>query len=260
MITMDQYAYESKIKQWNPIVKMLLSMTTLFTCVLVSNNFFSLLVFFFMAWACIGWSGLGWKTFGKLCCIPVGFLIIGVLTIAVSFPQEPVGMVNLAFFSRYIAITRDGLDLAVNIFLKSMAGVSCLYFLYVSTPVSEILGVFDKMKVPQILTEMMMMIYRFIFILINTMEQMMVASKSRLGNISYGRQLKTMAAMSTSVFVNSFKRSTDILNAMESRGYDGAMVYTQDLKLATSRQKTVLVCYEVCMLSAAVLLKYVQVV
>lgn len=256
MITIDQYAYESKLKQLSPMLKMALSLITLFLCVLISENLFSLLVFCLMAWGCIVWSGVGVRTFCKLCVIPLGFLLIGVLTIAVSFPIEPVGLVHITLFQHYIAITTEGLALAGNIFLKSMAGVSCLYFLYVTTPIGEILGVLDHFKVPSILTEMMMMIYRFIFILFNMMGQMRIASHARLGNISYRNSLATMAKTSTSLFVNSFKKSTDILNAMEARGYQGTLVYTQELPKATTKQKMLLLGYVLFLLIGGIWLKY----
>ena len=256
MITIDQYAYESKLKQLSPMLKMALSLITLFLCVLISENLFSLLVFCLMAWGCIVWSGVGVRTFCKLCAIPLGFLLIGVLTIAVSFPTEPVGLVHIRLFQHYIAITAEGLALAGNIFLKSMAGVSCLYFLYVTTPIGEILGVLDRFKVPQILTELMMMIYRFIFILFNMMGQMRVASHARLGNISYRKSLITMAKTSTSLFVNSFKKSTDILNAMEARAYQGAVIYIGELPRTTKKQCILLVCYILLLLILGVLIKF----
>ncbi len=191
----------------------------------------------------------------KRCSLPFFFLGIGVVTIAISYSTQPGGWVHAPFFGGYLLITPEGGAQALNIFLKSMAAVSCLYFLLVTTPVNDLLGLLCRLHAPQILTEMMMMIYRFIFVLLDMTEQITVAQNSRLGNVSYGRKLRSLGILGSSVFIKAFKKSGDLLYAMESRGYDGSFRYLETLTKASPPQKAVLVIYEVILLTAVICLK-----
>lgn len=257
MITMDRLAYNSKIKDVSPAFKAGLSISALVYTLLVDNALFSIGIFALMALLCTMLSGLRMRRFLKMCAIPFGFLLIGTVTISVGFSPAPVGFISLPFCGNYLVITQAGAILAVNVFLKSMASISCLYFLYVSTPIGCLLGLLDRMHTPKLLAELMMMIYRFIFILIGMAEQMALAQKARLGNITYGASFRSISVLASSVFVGAFQKSTKLYDAMESRGYNGDFAFTGELAGMSNRQKTVLAVYELVLLVTAVLTKLI---
>ena len=74
-----------------------------------------------------------------------------------------------------------------NLGTVAMSAVSSMYFLAVSTPVTDVLGVLRKIRVPSLFLELMLLIYRFIFVLLGTAEGIMTAQKCRMGN----RDLRT---------------------------------------------------------------------
>lgn len=252
MVTIDQYAYHSRLRDESPAAKAIFSVGTLFVCIGAGSNLLSFLVFFLMT-ACILKSGVSLRIFVKLCSIPFWFVLIGILTIAFHLSGNPSGLIVLPIIGQYLVMTNQGAMQAVQVFLKSMAGVSCLYFLYVSTSMNQILGLFERIHTPKIVTEMMMMIYRFIFVLFAIMEQILTAQKSRLGNIGYVTSLRSAGILGASVFIKAFKHSGDILNAMESRGYDGSMDYTACLTPMRTRDKILLSFYGVILIFAALL-------
>ncbi|WP_312640850.1 cobalt ECF transporter T component CbiQ [Hydrogenoanaerobacterium sp.] len=257
MVTMDRLAYGSKIKDVSPAFKAGLAVSTLLCTLLVSENLFSAGVLALMTLLCIVISGLPLRRYLRMCAIPFWFLLLGVVTISVSFSAEPAGFVNLPVFGSYLVVTRAGVEQALNVFLKSMAGVSCLYFLYVSTPMSDLLGLLDRMHTPKLLTELMMMIYRFIFILLGMAEQMAVAQKARLGNMGYRASFRSLSVLASSVFVGAFQKSSRLYDAMESRGYDGDFAFTGELIRTTGRQKAMLAVYELALISAAIFTKLI---
>ena len=54
---------------------------------------------------------------------------------------------------------------AMLTFCRAMGGVSCLYFLSLSTPLPEVIHCLEKIHVPQVVLELMFLIYRFLFLL-----------------------------------------------------------------------------------------------
>ena len=246
----DRLAYQSKLCDVSPGLKAIFSVVSLFLVIFAASNLFSILVFGVMFYACVWLSGLPARDFVRLCRIPFVFLIIGVLTIAFNYSQVAAGLVHIPFFHGYLVVTKESGFAALNLFLKSMSAISCLYFLYVSTPVDHLLGLMDKMHLPKILTEMMMMILRFIFILTDLMHQLATAQNARLGNRGPWRRLKSAAVLASSIFVKAFIKSDDIYKAMESRGYTGEMAYTQTLTRADGKQKALVAAYFAALLLA----------
>ena len=85
------------------------------------------------------------------------------------------------------------------------------------------LEVLRKMRLPALLIELMMLIYRFIFLLLETASAIMTAQESRLGNRDYRTKVRSFGAMASALFVQSMRRSDALYDALESRCYDGTI-------------------------------------
>lgn len=252
MVIMDSLAYNSKIKGASPAIKAGLAISTLLGTLVVGKNLFSLAVLAVSALACTAISGLAVRRYLRLCAVPFGFLLLGMLTIVVNVSVQPQGLWNMPVFGGYIVITQAGIVQALNVFLKSMAGISCLTFLYVSTPVNDLLGLLDRMRTPPLLIELMLMMYRFIFILLGMSSQMTTAQHSRLGSAGFRASMRSLASLASSVFVGAFQKSNQLYDAMESRGYDGTIAFTGELPRAGFKQKLVFALYEALLIISAV--------
>ena len=64
---------------------------------------------------------------------------------------------------------------------RALGAVSALYLLSLSTPMPEIIGVLRKMRCPDVVTELMYLIYRYIFLLFHMHDAMKNSAMSRLG-------------------------------------------------------------------------------
>ncbi len=257
MTTVDRIAYTSKLKDMSPAIKAGLAVSTLLGVLVVSQNIFSVVVFALMTALCTAGSGLPLRQYRKMCAIPFWFLLAGAAVVAVGFSEVPAGLWHVRIFGVYLVVTLDSLCWALELFLRSMAGVSCLYFLCVTTPVNDLLGLLNRMHAPKLLTELMMMIYRFIFLLAGLAGQMAVAQKARLGNAGYRASLRSVSMLASSVFVCAFQKSAAIYDAMESRGYDGNFDFTGELSRSTGRQRLIFAAYEVLLIGAVVAVKWI---
>ena len=136
MISLDKIAYTSKLLKNNPSEKLLFSILTLFSCNFFNNIIISLIVLLIMYLSITYLGGIESKLFFKLMSIPLIFLIIGVLTIIIvklNTNQEALFKINI--FSREYGITTNTFIQGFTLMLKSLATVSCLYFLILTTPV-----------------------------------------------------------------------------------------------------------------------------
>ena len=89
--------------------------------------------------------------------------------------------------------------------------------------VPDILDVLKKLHCPKILIELMLLIYRFIFVLLETASAISMSQDCRLGNKNYRTALKSFGMMGSVLMIRAISRSNRLYDAMEARCYDGTI-------------------------------------
>jgi cobalt/nickel transport system permease protein len=117
--------------------------------------------------------------------------------------------------------TREGLNLGVLVSSRVLSGSSSLLFLVFTTPMVEIFGAMCRLRFPPFFVELAMMIYRYIFILIEVAERMAFAQEIRLGYSSYRRSYDSFGLLASNLFIRSWERAERAFTGLEVRGYDG---------------------------------------
>ncbi len=155
--------------------------------------------------------------------IPLAFLFLSTLAIIVNFSRAPLDAFALSVGSYYITGSRASLAFAVQLIVTALASVSCLYFLSLNTPMTDILLVLRKIRCPELVIELMMLIYRFIFVLMEISSAISTAQDSRLGNKDFKTSLKSFGALASVLLIRAMKKSNALYDAMESRCYGGTI-------------------------------------
>lgn len=254
MSSIDKYAYLSKLNGVSPALKCFIAAVSVAVCLYTDHWLFSIVMLLFMSYMTVKRGGLDVRRYTKLLRIPLAFLIIGVLTIMINITSQPSDLVSVPVFSKYLSISRQGVFEGTSIVLKAFASVSCLYFLSLSTPVFEIVGVINRLHCPKIMTELMLLIYRFIFILTDTSHLMMLSADSRLGYMTKKNWIHTTGLIAGSLFLKAFKKSADMYNAMEARCYDGTLEFLAREKKTDRRQYVLAAVYTAILISAGIFL------
>lgn len=112
-----------------------------------------------------------------------------------------------------------------------------------------------KFKVPGLFIELMLLIYRYIFVLLDTAHSISVSQDSRLGNKDYKTSLKSFSQMVSALFVRSVKRSRYLFDAMEARGYDGEIKVLEEHRPINKRTVFKIVIFEMFLLILTLLIK-----
>ena len=114
------------------------------------------------------------KTYLRLMLLPVFFLVASLLPILINTGVNPDSTLSyLIFFKSTIGITYNSLIKSGLLFMRSMALVSCLYFISLTTPILDIIAVMKKLKLPDILIDLMFLVYRQLFVMMDTAETYM---------------------------------------------------------------------------------------
>ena len=224
MFNVDRYAYTSALKSKAPTEKLFFALLTMGVCLWAESISISLTIVLIMSWVTLCKGRTPFPVFLKLMLIPAAFMIIGVIAIAFGLASgQGSFLVSISISGIYFGITKIGASTAIGIFSRAIGAVSCLCYLTLSTPIVDILSVLRRMGCPKLLVELMGLIYRCIFVLLETAETMITSQDSRLGYRSLKTGLRSTGAIGSTLFIRAYKHSEALYTALEARGYDGEL-------------------------------------
>lgn len=240
MLAIDRYAQRSRLRAVSPYVKLAFSLAVLLLCVAANSAAVGLAVAVGMLFASVRLGGAPARYVFSLMTIPVLFIAVSCLAIVFEVGRAPLGWFDLPLFGGYLSATAEGLRAAGLLFIKAYGAVTCLYFLSLTTPMQEIIGVLDRLRVPRIVIELMYLIYRYIFLLLDVQGKMTISAQSRLGYSDTRNAWYTFTHISGNLLASSFRRSGVCFDAMEARCYDGTLRFLT--REAPVRARHVAVC------------------
>ncbi|MBK1812706.1 cobalt ECF transporter T component CbiQ [Clostridium sp. YIM B02505] len=252
MFSIDKLAYISQLRKVNPTEKFIFAIFTMFICIALNNTIVSITVLLLMSAITVFKGEIPFGTYIKLMSLPLAFLIVGIITIAINMVHSSDNLIfGFSILNIRLGCTTESLETATRLFFKSLASVSCLYFLTLSTPVFEVLSVLKKLRVPKLFIELMGLIYRFIFVLLDTVNMIYISQNSRLGYSTLKLSYNSLAKLISSLFISSYKRSQDIYTAMESRCYDGDINLLEESYPSSSKRILLIIITEITLVLIA---------
>lgn len=139
-----------------------------------------------------------------------------------------IGISNLFFAKDLVNI--GGMMISVGVFvlislvLKNILCLSAIFLLMATTRFDSIACELVHLKVPSIFVLQLVMIYRYIFLLVE--ESLTMIQAYQLKNPTVNKiAFKDMGSFLGTLLVRSFKRSNEIYNAMKCRGFDVKLSY-----------------------------------
>ena len=230
-LSLDMYAYTSHIREWNTDFKVAFSITVLLLSIILNNPYVSTVIILAMAYITVVKGGLPLTVYLSFLAIPLSFILLGTVTIAIDFSRVPMGQfhINLGLFYVFTSVVQ--LKKMLFLVLKVFAAVSAQQMMTLSTPSNEIIAFLRKIHVPKLIIELMNLIYRFIFILLDVYRQMKNAAVARQGYCDFKTSCVTFGNIASNMLVVSLKKANAYYNAMESRCYDGELLFLEEDKM-----------------------------
>lgn len=226
MMSIDQMAYCNAFKEVHPLEKGIFAASFLFFSLLLKTPSSAVFIFLLMSSAVVVGAKVPLTYYVKMLLLPFFFLVTSVVMILFSFAPATAAVTNPLFQTVIgnwqLYISKGSVQQVSALLLSVMAGVSCMYFFILTTPIQQIIWLLQKMKLPTLFIELFTVIYRFIFVLMNTVNRVWTAQTSRLGYNGIKRSFTSSAQLVLSMFIKSLKTAQDTQRAMDSRGNSGA--------------------------------------
>ena len=179
-----------------------------------------------LVWLAAALSGVGLVRVFLRSLVALPFILIALPTVFTK-PGEPLFDVSLALFT--LTATVDGLEFFASVLIKSWASVTAAVVLTSTTPALSLLAALRALKIPQILVVVVMLMYRYLFVLVDEAQRMLRSRAARSAGVGKGSggsvvwRARSAGGMAGSLFIRTMDRTERIYMAMLARGYDGTI-------------------------------------
>lgn len=215
----DYFAYHSPFRKYSAMSKFIFTMTLLLLCLYFNNIAISCYIIVTMLLINVLKNNIKLYDYIVMLSIPFVFVFFGCIAIAIEIHFEN---------HIIIYVTKQTVLKSICVIARTFGAVSILYFFTLSTPIYQMVFVFQKLHIPKILTELMYITYRYLFILIEIQHQIKIAAISRLGYCDIKTSLKTFSSCIANLFILSLKKAQKHYQAMEARCYTGELLFLQE--------------------------------
>ncbi|MGB0561423.1 MAG: cobalt ECF transporter T component CbiQ [Spirulinaceae cyanobacterium] len=233
----DALAYTNRLRSLPPAQKVGFAIA-LFSLGYVAPMSIQGAIALWMAIWTVGYARIPAKTYGQLLTLPLSFLLMSLpaLVLAVmgqtSSPNgDMLWSIPLGPISLYVS--RQGWEQASQVLVRAIALTSCLYFLLLTVPFSDVVRLLRRWGCPALLTELMLLMYRFIFVLTETATELLTAQQSRLGYRNWRLGMRSLSTLVGQLLGRTLTNYQQIRLGLISRGFTGEFRMLQTQKYRT---------------------------
>ena len=241
--SIDLYAFHSKLKHINPEYKLISALITLILTIIFNNVYVSAYVLLGMFFISVKLGGTPFSEYLSILLAPISFIILAGIGIALGFSFKPFGEFYIKISSLYIYTSKEQLTETAKLIIKVLACISIMQSLILSTMPYEIINALRNMHIPKLIVELMNLIYRFIFILIESYINMHNSALSRLGYHNLKASFTSFGNIASNILVVSLKKANAYYTAMEARCFDGDLNFLQEEKKLSKKHLIIAALY-----------------
>ncbi|MDV0445516.1 Cobalt transport protein CbiQ [Methanimicrococcus sp. At1] len=226
MRTLDDIALLSPLRYKNTTLKVVLVFIGLLAGLFSASPILPLFIAVCMIAATLIFGKIPVKMYFKLFLSVLGFAVVSAFILAFfayGDGGETLWSVNL--FGWIISVTTGSANLALLVFARSANGLACLFFLSMTTPMLELFSYFKRFSFLDVFMELVMLIYRYIFVFLALLLNIQSAQTMRFGYRNFKTSIHSAGLLVGSLFVQTIEQGDRLYLSMNSRCYDGKLPY-----------------------------------
>lgn len=217
--TLDHYTMNNELTHKNIYTKLIFVILAILLNLAVGSPIVPLFIFALCSFLILYYAKIPISFYVAFMAIPLGFAILSGIFLAFLGTGEHVW--SLGIFG--IGLTKGGVNQALLVFSRVLGGVSALGFLILTTPMNRIFAVFHDIHMPQVITDLAILMYRYIFLFLDVTSTMYNSQRTRLGYHSYMSWMNCLATLASIVFIRTWEQGETSYKALASRGYNGKL-------------------------------------
>ncbi len=168
---LEDIAQKNGLREVNTYLKLVTGLGAILLCLLSTSYFLLFLLLFSSRERFSILARVDAKTYAELFIVPLWFAILSVAGIILITGGQDVFWRWDILPSFSLSITRESINQGMLVFCRVIGGMSAMIFISLTTPMTDIFTVFRECRIPEYVIDLMMIIYRTIFILMDQVIQ-----------------------------------------------------------------------------------------
>ena len=218
---LEDIAQKNGLREVSTYLKLTVGLGAILLCLLSTSYIPPLFIALLLTGAILILARVDAKTYAELFVVPLWFAIMSVAGIILISGGQDVFWSWDLLPSFSLSVTRESINQGMLVFCRVIGGMSAMIFIALTAPMTDIFIVFRQCRIPEVVIDLMMIIYRTIFILMDQVIQIYHAQLMRLGYSTWRESIHSFASMSGAAFIASWDAGEDLIRAMDARCYDG---------------------------------------
>ncbi|TYP79531.1 cobalt ECF transporter T component CbiQ [Paenibacillus methanolicus] len=233
----DSYSYGNRLRSLPATAKCGFAAALLLLAYLAGPAEQAAIVAWLFSWTVIR-AGIGARFYAAALGSVLGFYLLSLPALLVEVMPEGAAAISGAAIRVDIGhwqlvVTDEGGWLAVRLMFRILACSSCFLFVILTTPMADLFHVLRKLRVPQLVLEIMQIMYRFLFLLLQTAVELYMAQRARGGYRGAKRTIADTATLAARLFSRTMSRYEGWTRGLRARGFE------DELRLAPAEPGTV---------------------
>jgi cobalt/nickel transport system permease protein len=227
----DSLAYQNRLRFLPPSHKFIFAIF-LFILGYLSPPLWQILIAVWLSIWIIVYAKIPYLTYLQMLGIPLSFWLMSLPALCLGvglhsnwtdFSADVQWGIPLPKF--YLYLSKQGIKQGITLLTRAIALTSSLYFILLTIPLSETLQLLQKMGFPRLIVELLALMYRFIFLLTDTVLELLDAQKARLGYINWKTSMKSLALVISQLLRRTLANYRQISLGLASRGFQGELKF-----------------------------------
>jgi cobalt/nickel transport system permease protein len=167
-------------------------------------------------------AGVPARSFLRRMAVPAMLATVALVTQFFWF-QEGETLLRLPVFQWELVVYAGGVGRGLELASRIVGGMAVLLFFSLTTPLPELMRAARFFRCPPVLVELALIMYRYIFLLLEEGGRIRNAEKSRLGFVDTRAAVRSSGILGGMLVLRTYDRAERSFAAMRCRGYRGAL-------------------------------------
>ncbi|URR35966.1 cobalt ECF transporter T component CbiQ [Thermosynechococcus sp. HN-54] len=224
---LDTYTYTNGLRHLHPEQKLIFAIASLLFSFFARPLVQSLLWLWLSLWI-LGYARIPWRVYFTLLAAVAlfwlvslpGFLVQLIPTETLRASGQPV-LSEISLMGWSLFISAEKFDQSLTVGLRTIVASTCLLLILLTTPFPALLAVAERWGMPHFILDILMLMYRYIFTLLETALTLQLAQRARGGYQRRSRWLFSVSLLAAQLLRQSLYRYEQINLALLSRGFQG---------------------------------------
>ena len=168
---LEDIAQKNGLREINTYLKLAAGLGAILLCLLSTSYLAPLFIAIVLTGAILFLAQVDAKTYAELFIVPFWFAVMSVAGIILIYGGQDVLWSWDLLPSFTLSVTRESINQGIFVFCRVIGGMSAMIFIALTTPMTDIFIVFRQCRIPEVVIDLMMIIYRTIFILLDQVAQ-----------------------------------------------------------------------------------------